>query len=95
MHYFASYEIRARAGHDLLQPVVAADADASAFRTRTGRSSFLVRVDDQLSTQQPAVGSRVALELGEPRSRSAAGGHPSAASDQTKDATNVLGTWSR
>ena len=53
-----------------------------------------MRVDDQLSLNNrlSVRGSRWDWENPEVL---AAGGHPSAASDQTKDATNVLGTWSR
>ena len=53
-----------------------------------------MRVDDQLSLNNrlSVRGSRWGWENPEVL---AAGGHPSAASDQTKDATNVLGTWSR
>jgi hypothetical protein len=58
-----------------------------------GQRSFLVRLDDQLSLNNR---SRCADRAGAGRTQVlAAGGHPSAASDQTKDATNVLGTWSR
>src|SRR6266542_178300 len=93
VHYFASYEYEREPGTIFSNPSSLPTQNFS-IPFKNGQNSVLVRVDDQLSaTDRFSVrGSRwnwknpVVL---------AAGGHPSASSNQTKDATNVLGTWSK
>src|SRR3979411_946289 len=93
VHFFGSYEYEREPGTIFSNPS-SLPTQSFSIPYQNGQRSFLVRVDDQLSVNNrlSVRGSRWNWEnpqvLG-------AGGHPSAASDQTKDATNVLGTWSR
>jgi hypothetical protein len=93
VHYFASYEYEREPGTIFSNPS-SLPTQSFSIPFKNGQKSFLVRVDDQLSLNNRLSirGSRWDWENPEVL---AAGGHPSAASDQTKDATNVLGTWSR
>ena len=92
MHYFASYECRRRPGRS--SESLGLPTQSFSIPFKNGQKSFLGRVDDQLSPNNrlSVRGSRWDWENPVVL---AAGGHPSASSDQTKDATNVLGTWSR
>jgi hypothetical protein len=93
MHYFASYEYEREPGTIFTNPSSLPN-ESFSIPYKNGQRSFLGRVDDQLSPSNRLSirGSRwdwqnpVVLT---------AGGHPSASSDQTKNATNVLGTWSK
>jgi hypothetical protein len=93
VHFFGSYEYEREPGTLFSNPS-SLPTEAFSIPYRNGQRSFLVRVDDQLSLNNRLSirGSRWNWENPEVLT---AGGHPSAASDQTKDATNVLGTWSR
>jgi hypothetical protein len=93
VHFFGSYEYEREPGTIFSNPS-SLPTEAFSIPYKNGQRSFLVRVDDQLSLNNrlSVRGSRWNWENPEVL---AAGGHPSAASDQTKDATNVLGTWSR
>ncbi|MGH9139580.1 MAG: hypothetical protein ACRD2I_00405, partial [Vicinamibacterales bacterium] len=93
VHYFASYEYEREPGTIFSNPS-SLPTESFNIPYKNGQKSFLVRVDDQLSLNNRLSirGSRWDWENPEVL---AAGGHPSAASDQTKDATNILGTWSR
>src|SRR5205814_10296344 len=61
---------------------------------KNGQKSFLARVDDQL-TQIDRLSIRGSRWDWENPYLLPTGDHVSHASNQTKDATNVLGTWSR
>ena len=93
MHYFASYEYEREPGTIFTNPS-ALPGQSFSIPYKNGQKSFLGRVDDQLSNS-----SRLSLRASrwdwENPEVLAAGGHPSAASAQTKNATNVLATWSR
>jgi carboxypeptidase family protein len=93
IHYFASYEYEREPGTIFSNPS-SLPAQSFSIPFKNGQKSFLGRVDDQLSLNNrlSVRGSRWDWENPVVL---AAGGHPSASSDQTKDATNVLGTWSR
>ena len=93
VHFFGSYEYEREPGTIFSNPS-SLPTESFSIPYKNGQRSFLVRVDDQLSLNNRLSirGSRWNWENPEVL---AAGGHPSAASDQTKDATNVLGTWSR
>jgi hypothetical protein len=93
VHFFGSYEYEREPGTIFSNPS-SLPTESFSIPYQNGQRSFLVRVDDQLSLNNRLSirGSRWNWENPEVL---AAGGHPSAASDQTKDATNVLGTWSR
>ena len=94
MHFFASYEYEREPGTIFSQPVVAAGPELHAFRTRTVR-----RASWRASTIscRRTTGCRSADRAGTGRTRSCSrpAAIPSNASVQTKDATNVLGTWSQ
>ena len=93
IHYFASYEYEREPGTVFANPS-ALPGQSFSIPFKNGQKSFLARVDDQMSANNRLSirGSRWSwanpflLPIGD---------HPSHASDQTKDATNVLGTWSR
>jgi hypothetical protein len=93
VHYFASYEYEREPGTLFANPS-ALPTQSFSIPFQNGQKSFLARVDDQLSANNRLSirGSRwdwenpVVLPVGD---------HPSHSSVQTKDATNVLGTWSR
>src|ERR1700730_5391241 len=93
VHYFASYEHEREPGTLFSNPS-SLPAQSFSVPYKNGQDSFLARVDDQL-----APGDRLSIRASRWNWANpevlASGGHPSAASDQTKDATNVLGTWSR
>jgi hypothetical protein len=93
IHYFGSYEYEREPGTLFSNPS-SLPGQSFSIPYQNGQNSFLVRLDDQLSPQSRLSirGSRWGWKNPEVL---AAGGHPSAASDQTKDATNVLGTWSK
>ncbi len=93
VHFFGSYEYEREPGTIFSNPS-SLPTESFSIPYQNGQRSFLVRLDDQLSLNNRLSirGSRWGWENPEVL---AAGGHPSAASDQTKDATNVLGTWSR
>jgi hypothetical protein len=92
LHYFASYEYEREPGTIFSSPSTL-PGQTFSVPYKNGQKSFLARVDDQLSTNNRLSirGSRWdwsnPFVLG-------ANGHPSAASVQTKSATNVLATWS-
>src|SRR5215217_2985431 len=92
VHYFASYEYEREPGTIFSNPS-SLPAQSFSIPFKNGQKSFLARVDDQLSSNNRLSfrGSRWDWENPVVL---AAGGHPSASSVQTKDATNVLGTWS-
>jgi hypothetical protein len=91
-HYFASYEYEREPGTIFSNPS-SLPGQSFSIPYKNGQKSFLGRVDDQLgpSTRLSVRGSWWAWENPVVM---AAGAHPSASSVQTKDATNVLGTWS-
>jgi hypothetical protein len=93
IHFFGSYEYEREPGTIFSNPS-SLPAQSFSIPYQNGQNSFLVRVDDQLTTNDrlSVRASRWAWKNPEVL---ASGGHPSAASDQTKDATNVLGTWSK
>jgi hypothetical protein len=91
IHYFASYEHEREPGTTFRQ-LTALPGQSFSTDYRNSQSSFLGRVDGQLSAA-----SRLSLrgsrwDWANPHVGTA---HPSASSEQTKDATNILGTWSR
>ena len=92
LHYFASYEYEREPGTSFANPSLL-PTQTFSIPYQNGQKSFLVRVDDQLSSK-----NRLSLRASrwdwENPYLLPIGDHPSHASDQTKDATNVLGTWS-
>jgi hypothetical protein len=93
VHYFASYEYEREPGTIFSNPS-ALPTQSFSIPFKNGQRSFLARVDDQL-TSLDRLSVRASRWDWQNPVVLAAGGHPSASSDQTKDATNVLGTWSR
>jgi len=93
IHFFGSYEYEREPGTIYSNPS-SLPTQSFSIPYQNGQKSFLVRVDDQLtpSDRLSIRGSRWDWKNPEVLG---AGGHPSAASAQTKDATNLLATWSR
>jgi Carboxypeptidase regulatory-like domain len=92
IHYFASYEYEREPGTTFANPSLL-PTETFSIPYKNGQKSFLARVDDQLSPR-----NRLSLRASRWNWANPyllpTGDHPSHASDQTKDATNVLGTWS-
>ena len=93
MHFFASYEYE-REPATLVTSPAQLPGQTFTIPFKNNQKSLLARVDDQLSPRDRLTirGSRWDWKnpfvLG-------AGGHPSNASDQTKNATNIVGIWSK
>jgi hypothetical protein len=94
IHYFASYEYEREPGTLFSNPA-SLPTQSFSIPFRNGQRSFLGRVDDQVSANNrlSVRGSR--WDWKNPFVLTVNGGHPSSSSHQTKDATNVLGTWSQ
>src|SRR6266850_1013534 len=92
VHYFASYEYEREPGTTFANPSLL-PTETFSIPYQNGQKSVLARVDDQLSPRH-----RVSIRASRWNWANPyllpIGDHPSHASDQTKDATNVLGTWS-
>jgi hypothetical protein len=93
LHYFASYEYEREPGTIVTTPSVTPD-ETFALPYKNTQKSFLARVDDQFSTNDRLTirGSR--WDWSNPFVLTA-GGNPSNSSVQTKDATNIVGIWSK
>ncbi len=65
LHYFASYEYEREPGTFFSSPSTL-PGQTFTVPYKNGQKSFLARVDDQFSSQQPAVVSRIALGLEQP-----------------------------
>jgi hypothetical protein len=98
MHYFASYEYEREPGTVFTSPAnfqVAGQAPVSyEIPYKNTQKSVLARVDDQMTAKDRLTirGSRWDWEN---PFVLAAGGHPSNASIQTKNATNIVGIWNK
>ena len=92
LHYFVSYEYEREPGTSFSAPAALA---GQSFTTpyKNSQQSTLLRIDDALSTKNRLSLRATRWDWANPFVL-AAGGHPSNASDQTKSATNVVGTWS-
>jgi hypothetical protein len=92
VHYFASYEYEREPGTTFSAPA-ALPGQNFTIPYKNSQRSLLARVDDQLSTENRLSVRASNWHWSNPFVLGA-GGHPSNASTQTKDATNILGTWS-
>ncbi len=91
LHYFVSYEYEREPGTTFTAPT-ALPGETFTVPYKNSQQSVLARVDDQLSTNNRFTVRASKWHWSNPFVLSA-GGHPSNASVQTKDATNILGTW--
>jgi Carboxypeptidase regulatory-like domain len=93
MHFFASYEYE-REPATLVTSPSALPGQTYTVSYKNNQKSLLGRVDDQITTRDRLTirGSR--WDWSNPFVL-AAGGHPSNASVQTKNATNLVGIWSK
>ena len=93
LHFFASYEYEREPGTLVTSPSILA-GQTFEIPYKNNQKSLLARVDSQLSAKDRLTfrGSRWDWDnpfvLG-------AGGHPSNASVQTKNATNIVGIWNK
>ena len=92
VHYFASYQYEREPGTTFANPSLL-PTQTFSIPYQNGQKSFLARVDDQVSARN-RLSLRASRWNWENPYLLPIGDHPSHASDQTKDATNVLGTWS-
>ena len=88
LHYFASYEYEREPGTDFSAAVGAAGAELHDPVPATRRRACSARVDQQLSTKNRLTVRGTRWDWANPFVL-VAGGHPSNASVQTKQATNV------
>ena len=93
VHYFASYEYEREPGTLFSNPSLL-PGESFTIPYKNGQKSFLARVDDQLNAANRLTVRGSYWAWANPEVLTA-GNPPSEASDQTKNATNVLGTWSR
>ena len=93
LHYFVSYEYEREPGTRIATPT-ALPGQTFIIPFRNSQSSVLGRADYQLSANDRLSG-RGSFWTWENPFVLGTTGHPSNASVQTKQATNVLGTWSR
>jgi hypothetical protein len=93
VHYFASYEYEREPGTTFSAPP-ALPGQTFTIPYKNSQKSVLLRVDDQLSTNDRVTGRASRWNWSNPFVLGSSG-HPSNASMQTKQATNILGTWSR
>src|SRR3954452_958366 len=93
LHYFASYEYEREPGTTFSAPQ-ALPGQTFTIPYKNSQKSVLARVDEQMSTNDRITGRASRWDWSNPFVL-AAGGHPSNASVQTKQATNILGTWSK
>jgi carboxypeptidase family protein len=93
LHYFASYEYEREPGTTFTAPA-ALPGETFTIPYKNTQQSTLVRVDDRLSDRDRLSGRASYWTWSNPFVLGT-NGHPSNASVQTKQATNVLGTWSR
>jgi hypothetical protein len=93
LHYFASYEYEREPGTRFASPT-ALPGQTFTIPFRNSQTSFLSRVDYQMSANDRVSGRATWWDWSNPFVLGTTG-HPSNASVQTKQATNVLGTWSR
>jgi carboxypeptidase family protein len=92
LHYFASYEYEREPGTTFANPSLL-PGQTFSIPYQNGQKSFLARVDDQLTAANRLSVRASRWNWANPYLLPV-GDHPSHASDQTKNATNVLGTWS-
>ena len=93
LHYFASYEYEREPGTTYAQPS-ALPGQSFVVPYKNSQRSFLIRADDQLSAKDRLTLRGSVWNWSNPFVLGSSG-HPSNASVQTKQATNVLGSWSR
>jgi hypothetical protein len=93
LHYFISYEYEREPGTLFANPSLL-PGESFSIPYKNGQKSFLARLDDQLSASQRLTVRGSFWTWANPEVLTA-GNPPSEASDQTKNATNVLGTWSK
>lgn len=93
LHYFASYEYEREPGTRFASPT-ALPGQTFTIPFRNSQTSLLGRVDYQMSANDRVSGRATWWDWSNPFVLGTTG-HPSNASVQTKQATNVLGTWSR
>jgi hypothetical protein len=93
MHYFASYEYEREPATLVTSPSVL-PGQTFTIPYKNNQKSLLARVDDQLSSRDRLTVRGSRWDWNNPFVLGA-GGHPSNASVQTKDATNIVGIWSK
>ncbi len=95
IHFFASYEYEREPGTAFQQGSLFPASYATSNSYQNGQKSFLARVDDQLSTMDRLTVRGSFWSWQNPFVVTNGTTPPSESSDQTKNATNVLGTWTK
>ena len=94
LHYFASYEYEREPGTAFQSPSLLV-GQTSSIPYQNGQKSFLARVDDQLTISDRLSVRGSFWTWANPFFVTNGTIPPSESSDQTKDATNVLGSWTK
>jgi len=92
-HFFVSYEYEREPGTYVSSPS-GLPGQSFTIPYKNNQKSFLARVDYQRSQRNRLTVRGSRWDWANPFVL-AAGGHPSNGSDQTKDATNIVGIWNR
>jgi hypothetical protein len=92
LHFFGSYEYEREPGTTFTAPA-ALPGESFTIPYKNTQESYLARIDDEISTKNRLTVRATRWDWSNPFVLSA-GGAPSNASAQTKDSTNVFGTWS-
>ena len=92
LHYFGSYEYEREPGTTFTAPA-ALPGESFSIPYKNTQNSYLVRLDDQMSDRNRLTVRGTRWDWSNPFVLTA-GGAPSNASSQTKDSTNLVGTWS-
>jgi len=95
VHFFASYEYEREPGTAFQQGALFPSSYATSNSYQNGQKSFLARVDDQLTSFDRVTVRGSFWTWQNPFVVGNGTTPPSESSDQTKNATNVLGTWTK
>jgi hypothetical protein len=93
LHYFFSYE-REREPATLFAQPAALGGQSASFDTKATQNSYLGRMDWQQSTSNSLNVRASYWNWGNPFDQVSSNGYPAQGSIRTRNATNVIGTWS-
>jgi hypothetical protein len=94
LHYFLSYE-REREPNTIFTRPPLLTGQSFSFDTKLTQSSFLGRVDQQLSGKDHLTGRASYWDWKNPFTQVSGIEHPSQAANRTRTAINVVGAWAR
>ncbi|HYM23593.1 MAG TPA: TonB-dependent receptor [Vicinamibacterales bacterium] len=95
VHFFMSYEYEREPGTAFQQGSLFPSSYATSNAYQNGQKSFLARLDDQVSTNDRLSVRGSYWTWANPFVVGSGTTPPSESSNQTKNATNILGTWTK